>query len=300
MICSSGKMSCWQYEICNWSKNCINLFVQHWCLLREGVLNLSPILRSFVCSLSLQSSSFKYPESITRLFKYPTIMLRFFKFALLPLLLLLCLNATSQNVGIGTAAPLDKLHVAGNVRVNPLAGVGTRVVGSDLNGTLVNIAPGTAGQVLTQTAGGPVFQDPGALTVTSTSATTDITISNAAWANVAGISVTFTATKTSALLMFTTSGFAYTNSMAYVQFRVRNGATVLGGTNAHMQNYDDVTGTVTPWSAAFTKNITGLTVGASYTFQVQAQRGGIFGTYDAAIYCATQSDSHHMTLTVLQ
>ncbi len=68
-------------------------------------------------------------------------------------------NLQGQNVGIGTAAPLDKLHVAGNVRINPLAGVGIRMVGSDANGTLVNIAAGANGQVLTQTGGGPAWQN---------------------------------------------------------------------------------------------------------------------------------------------
>lgn len=65
----------------------------------------------------------------------------------------------AQNVGIGTAAPLERLHVAGNVRVNPLAGVGSRLVGADANGTLQIIAAGTNGQILTQTAGGPVWQN---------------------------------------------------------------------------------------------------------------------------------------------
>jgi len=55
------------------------------------------------------------------------------------LLIMLCgqtLNA--QNVGIGTATPLEKLHIIGNVRSSTLAGVGSRMVLSDLNGTLIN------------------------------------------------------------------------------------------------------------------------------------------------------------------
>ncbi len=65
----------------------------------------------------------------------------------------------AQNVGIGTAAPLEKLHVIGNVRVSLLAGVGTRIAGADAAGTLTIVAPGTTGQVLTQTAGGPAWQN---------------------------------------------------------------------------------------------------------------------------------------------
>jgi hypothetical protein len=67
-------------------------------------------------------------------------------------------SLSGQNVGIGTAIPLEKLHVAGNVRIDPLAGVGTRMVGADVNGTLNVIAAGTNGQVLTQTVGGPAWQ----------------------------------------------------------------------------------------------------------------------------------------------
>lgn len=67
--------------------------------------------------------------------------------------------ATAQNVGIGTNIPLERLHVAGNVRVNPLAGANTRLVGADANGTLVIIPAGATNQVLTQTAGGPTWQN---------------------------------------------------------------------------------------------------------------------------------------------
>lgn len=134
----------------------------------------------------------------------------------------------------------------------------------------------------------------------SVSLASDYTVNAASWTTIAPMSVTFTATKTTALVEFTCSGFAYTNSMAYVQFRIWNstlGASV-GGTNTTMQSYDDLTGTVTPWSCAFSKNISGLTPGTSYTLIVQAQRYGILGTWDAAIYAASMPDEHHMTLTV--
>lgn len=207
----------------------------------------------------------------------------------------------AQNVGIGTAAPLEKLHVSGGtVRVSALAGVGTRVVGSDPNGTLLNIAPGSTGQVLTQTAAGPVWQD-NVGQVASVSLGADIFVTTNAFANVAGMSVSFTATKTTALVVFSASGFGYTNSMSFVQFRIRNTTTAsnIGGTNTKIQSYDDTRGTITPWSCTFTKLMTGLTPGTTYTLQVQALRDGIYGTYDAAIFCASNPDSHHMTLNVI-
>lgn len=64
----------------------------------------------------------------------------------------------SQNVGIGTSTPMEKLHVAGNLRVDGLAGANDRLVAADANGTLFPVAAGLPGQVLVQGATGPVWQ----------------------------------------------------------------------------------------------------------------------------------------------
>ena len=123
-------------------------------------------------------------------------------------------------------------------------------------------------------------------------------VSSATWATVPGVSVTFTAQTTTAFVVLSASGWGFTNAMAFVQFRVRNGASTVGGTSSKIQSYDDVTGTVTLWSCTYSRVLTGLTVGNSYTFTVQAQRGGIFGTYDAQI--DTSQDGHHLSLSVIQ
>jgi hypothetical protein len=82
------------------------------------------------------------------------------KYALLSLMVLIFVGVglSAQNVGIGTATPLDRLHVAGNVRINPLAGAGIRMVIANAVGTLGIVPSGVNGQVLTQTVGGPVWQ----------------------------------------------------------------------------------------------------------------------------------------------
>lgn len=136
----------------------------------------------------------------------------------------------------------------------------------------------------------------------STSLSGDQQMSSPTYAAVNGISdLTFTARKSEVLVQLTASGFAYTNSMAYVQFRVWNvsNSASVGGTATNMQSYDDVTGTTTAWSASFSKVLSGLTVGTSYTLRVQAKVDGILGTYNAAIFESSFPDEHHLTLSVI-
>lgn len=121
-----------------------------------------------------------------------------------------------------------------------------------------------------------------------------------AYANISGMSLTFRATKTSVLVNFTASGYGYINSMSSVHFRILNGGVSIGGTMSKIQSYDDVTGTVTTWSLAFSKPLTGLTIGNQYTLQLQAYAYGILGSHNAVVYANTDPDNNHMTLTVIQ
>lgn len=73
-----------------------------------------------------------------------------------------------------------------------------------------------------------------------------------------------------------------------------------GGTNTAMQSYDDTRGTITPWSCSFTRYITGLTVGNTYTLSVQAYVNGIWGTPNAAIFTTSNPNENHMSLNVIQ
>lgn len=114
------------------------------------------------------------------------------------------------------------------------------------------------------------------------------------------MTVTFTARSTSAFVMFSASGYGYTNSMSYVQFRVFNittGTSVVE-TNEKIQNYDDFRGTVTPWSCSANALLTGLTIGTTYTLRIDGQRNGIYGIYDARV--DTTQPGHHMNLSVIQ
>jgi hypothetical protein len=64
-------------------------------------------------------------------------------------------NLQAQNVGIGTNAPTEKLHVVGNARITVLSGAGTRMVVANPNGVLGTqaIPIPTGGDITGVTAG---------------------------------------------------------------------------------------------------------------------------------------------------
>ena len=212
------------------------------------------------------------------------------------------IGGTGAAGATGAAGPSGVDGVTGAVGPTGVAGaIGATGAAGAIGATGAVGATGAAGAVGATGAAGATGPTGPTANPVSVSLAVDYTVTAAAWANVAPMTLTFTAVKTSALVLFSSSGFGYTNSMSYIQFRVRNTtlATTIGGTNEKIQDYDDVTGTITPWSCSFTKLITGLTIGTNYTLQIQAQRGGILGTYDAVIQAATLPDSHHMTLSVI-
>lgn len=57
-------------------------------------------------------------------------------------------NNNSGNIGIGTTTPTEKLDITGNIRVSNLAATNTRMVQTDLNGTLVPLPADSSYKVL--------------------------------------------------------------------------------------------------------------------------------------------------------
>lgn len=197
----------------------------------------------------------------------------------------------------GAVGPIGPTGAAGAIgATGPAGGVGPTGAAGAIGATGPAGGVGPTGSAGAAGATGPT--GPTAIPI-SVSLAANYNVTTTAFTNVPGMSLTFTAVQTSALVIFSSSGYGFTNSMAYVNFRVRNGATSIGGTIEKIQNYDDVTGTITTWSCSYTKLMTGLTVGASYTLQVQGSVNGILGTYTAVIDAATTPDVSHMTLSVI-
>lgn len=138
--------------------------------------------------------------------------------------------------------------------------------------------------------------------IDSVSITDDVTISSLTYTPVSGTTLTFTAHKENVLVTLSASGYGYTNSMSFLSLRVYNStdSNVVGGTNEKIQSFDFLMGTVTTWSCSFSKTLTGLTIGNTYTLNVEGMVSGISGVYDAVINSNSNPDNCHLTLSVIQ
>lgn len=143
--------------------------------------------------------------------------------------------------------------------------------------------------------------------IDSVSLATDQTISSATFALVPGMTQTFTARKTSVLVNVSASGYGDPSEPhAWIEIRVLNGLTSIGGTQTNIHSSYRPTNPAsneinTSWSASYSKLLTGLTVGVSYTLTLQARVDGTDATNEAYIEPLTgDPDASHLTLTILQ
>lgn len=230
-------------------------------------------------------------------------------------ILLICINASFAQVGIGTVSPdtdaaldvvstdkgalLPRVNLTQTTNASPLsAHVAGMLVYNEA--TVNDVLPGYYFN-----SGSKWVKVEDASPVDSVTLTSDISITSLynTYTNVSGMSLTFTARKPNVLVMMTASGFAFTTSLGGVYLRVRNttGGTTVGGTMTKMQSIEPFFGSsVTTWSCSFTKLMTGLTVGSTYTLQVQGAVTNVLGTTGAFIRPATTPDAEHLTLSVIQ
>ncbi len=173
--------------------------------------------------------------------------------------------------------------------------------------TINDVAPGFyywTGTQWSPLSSGVVSEAP----IDSVSLINDIIVNSNTYSDIDGMTLTFTARKSSVLINLTGSGLGYTSSISVAYLRVRNVTdnNIVGGTMEKIQNMTSIQGggggtyTTTTWSASFSKLMTGLTIGNSYTLTVQGMATSILGTNGAAIQPNTNPDSSHLTLSVIQ
>lgn len=141
--------------------------------------------------------------------------------------------------------------------------------------------------------------------IDSVTLATDVIISGNIFTNVPGMSLTFIARNTEALVDLTLSGLGFTGSLTFGSFRLYNSTTasVIGGTNSSAQSLwksGPNTYSITTWSASYSKKLTGLTIGTSYTIVLQGKTDNLLGTDGVGLLPVSNPDTSHATLTILQ
>jgi len=153
---------------------------------------------------------------------------------------------------------------------------------------------------------GSTYTEPVIDAISLTSDFTFTPSTTSTYTDINGMNLTFTARKTSVLVSLTASGYGTVNSMSIAFLRVFNSTSgnSIGGTMEKVQSFYDPSGPVeawvTTWSASFSKLLTGLTIGNSYTIKVQGYVSPVTTGGSAVINPSSNPDSNHMTLSVSQ
>lgn len=175
------------------------------------------------------------------------------------------------NVGIGIAAPTEKLDVAGNVK---------------FSGALMpNNLPGAAGNVLVSSGAGvaPTWQPPSNVIQTYASATaarTSITVTQPTYTDITNLTVTFTLTKAAYVYIFSTGALetfssSWGGSGCLIRIE-RNGTFIPNGTQVvDVNDASGWSGTILGWSIITTENLPAGT----YTYKVRAAKYAFDGFY---------------------
>jgi len=134
--------------------------------------------------------------------------------------------------------------------------------------------------------------------VSSVTMTVDNTMLATTYTNMPGMSITFTPTTASTLVLFTASGFGYTGSNSLVEFRVLVNGVAVGGTSEKVGVYNSWDGySTTTWSVGYSKDVV-VNPNVANTVVVQYRCSAINGTAGIGVFPATQT-GQHATLSAL-
>jgi hypothetical protein len=145
--------------------------------------------------------------------------------------------------------------------------------------------------------------------IDSVTLTTDYSlVGTGSFSDVPGMSLTFVARKSTVLVTLSGSGDANGQVAAGIgDFLIYNvtSSNNFGGTHQNLTVFDDVFGVLgSAWNIDFSKPLTGLTVGNTYTLKIQAFFDPILSYMGAPaaleINSSTESFHHHLTLSVAQ
>jgi len=136
---------------------------------------------------------------------------------------------------------------------------------------------------------------------------------NTSYANMAGMTITFTPKHSIVYVNFSASGYinpvinntSIATAQTQVDFRLLNGSTVEAGLNTLGTDFDDIYGVGTAWNAHFTMYPVNVTPGTPTTISIYWKGETFLGnnypsTTNPIIYCnASSSDFSHRSLTII-
>ncbi len=213
-----------------------------------------------------------------------------------------------RDVGIGTATPARRLHIAGPASNAAGSGSGNPTIYNPtiridgLNATNTGFAVNSYPRTIGVDANGDVtlVSAPIIRTVTGT---TDISTIFGPYVST-GLTLTFTAVKSNAIISYSISGRSDpTGADVHQNVRTRltlNGAP-FGGAATPGQDINTSGGVVTAWNIAFSKP-TALVPGTNYTLVLQWGRETYTGGVARTIFCepVAAPDVGHRTITVIE
>lgn len=217
------------------------------------------------------------------------------------------LDVTSTDKGV----MIPKVDIADLATIDPVTGVTPTVPGlAAVEGMLVyntNAITGPGYFYWTGTEWASVAGTPEP-PIDSVSLAADYSKGAGPFSDVPGMSLTFVARKTSVLVTLSGSGdTSATVGSGIGDFLVYNdtAGAVFGGTHSQLTSWSDSFGVVAAgWSLSFSKLLTGLTIGNTYTLRVQALADPILVFTgvppELQIFPVTLPNDHHLTLTVMQ
>ena len=200
-------------------------------------------------------------------------------------------GGVSFGTGTTTTAPgnvPERMSIAsnGNVKVNSLAGSGTRYVTADVNGIL--------GATTALPYGSNMYYAKG---------TTDISINTNTYTDMTNMSITFTPQHSVVFVSFSAGGEC--DGYVYGLFRLLKDGVSQGGSLSIASDYDFDNyygeSIITGWNAHMTQFPISVTPGVSTTIKIQWMREGFSSGFGTTIrnYCNTEKDKSHRSLVIM-
>lgn len=224
-------------------------------------------------------------------------------------------GATGVAGSNGAAGPIGPTGPAGAVgAVGATGAIGATGVAGANGATGATGATGSAGVAGTTGATGATGQNGTALfyyPASQAALDQDITVNTTTWTSMTGMTITYTPTKTTGVVMLSVSGIRdFVYSPTYVGIRLRVNGTVVKGASTTAGDVDtDVYGAFnntydaisTPWNLQIIARIN-TTVGVATTVDVEWMRQSANASLSSQVACAPTSEPNlnHRSLIIME